>query len=1036
MPDERIVLDYDPSEALAAAEKANRAIESNEKTAERAGVAIAKATDAQAQGISAVAERSAAAMQRMIASAQSKARLALDAGAAVISAAKLGISVVSTLNAQRGAIEKVADAWRAARLVVSPTIFTGAAVAVGVLAQATIRLTAAEAERVAVLARQSVFQNQAFEGYRLMSLSLGKLNIETDEYVAAGNRLQRSLDSIGRNGLAEFGVDLDLLRARGLKSADMLREIGAAAEGLNEFEKARLAVKLFGTDASANIGFLDGRVQRVRESFVKFGGVLSEVEARELLQFKQGVDAIGDAFGRMRDSAQGAIDGIRTRFSSMVAELSIDAYRRGKSLPQFGVKSGMFPEEGSEADRESRRGKAEFAEIAGGFAQNAISNLSPKVPSVGAAESGRLAREFRESLPGIQQALSEAISARSKALALVGTEKGALLGEGLAQELRARQTEVDTLTAKVNEMNAAVQEAEARRRQMERGIAKSREIMSQRAAGGFKVDVIKDLAESGLSEQYERQFQAAQKVSSDIADMELSNIRERLAQEEFLMDAGREKQLAQLEAFGARTLDEKLRMEERKADIERQYLLKSFELRARLLEIDQNRELAAAEQNAELRAAINAKYALAGRELTLRTELAMDAAQESAAVRKIQLVRSEQEKAFDTVRQAADGVFDALATRVRSLGDLLKVLILQPLLTMAKQISSTAIATILTGGNPNQGTGGAGLFARLGFGALTSGRIVSDGAPGGTPGFAGPVGGVSGTLGTVAGGQSGGAGGALGLAGLKANSLGLLSSLGNIGAPALGPGSSGGAQAGGGIYGAKGGAMLVGGGILAFDGLRRGGVVGLAETTAGGALIGAKFGGPMGALIGGAIGAAAGTVRLFIKGAHDKLKDKIQSMYGVRMADKALLGNILSTIKSSFGGDMEAGIRSPQIRDLIELYAMSTGQKYGGVSSQTAMAMVSQRNGMLTQIPQYGWSGQQLAGLGGAIAQGGVSAGAVTINLQLDGQATTRVMRGEAVQVVQDNPRLVAQAGANASRDNFRRRENTLLGLKPGLLST
>ena len=41
-------------------------------------------------------------------------------------------------------------------------------------------------------------------------------------------------------------------------------------------------------------------------------------------------------------------------------------------------------------------------------------------------------------------------------------------------------------------------------------------------------------------------------------------------------------------------------------------------------------------------------------------------------------------------------------------------------------------------------------------------------------------------------------------------------------------------------------AALMGGALLAMDGLRRGGKIGVAETTAGGALIGYKFGGPLG----------------------------------------------------------------------------------------------------------------------------------------------------------------------------------------------
>jgi hypothetical protein len=47
-------------------------------------------------------------------------------------------------------------------------------------------------------------------------------------------------------------------------------------------------------------------------------------------------------------------------------------------------------------------------------------------------------------------------------------------------------------------------------------------------------------------------------------------------------------------------------------------------------------------------------------------------------------------------------------------------------------------------------------------------------------------------------------------------------------------------------------AVLMASAMLAFDGLRRGGFTGMAETTAGGVMIGFKFGGPLGAAIGAA----------------------------------------------------------------------------------------------------------------------------------------------------------------------------------------
>ena len=62
-------------------------------------------------------------------------------------------------------------------------------------------------------------------------------------------------------------------------------------------------------------------------------------------------------------------------------------------------------------------------------------------------------------------------------------------------------------------------------------------------------------------------------------------------------------------------------------------------------------------------------------------------------------------------------------------------------------------------------------------------------------------------------------------------------------------------------------AAMMGGAMLAFNGLQRGGWTGMGEDVAGGAMIGYKFGGPLGAAIGASIGLEAGIVRMFIKGA-------------------------------------------------------------------------------------------------------------------------------------------------------------------------
>jgi hypothetical protein len=232
---------------------------------------------------------------------------------------------------------------------------------------------------------------------------------------------------------------------------------------------------------------------------------------------------------------------------------------------------------------------------------------------------------------------------------------------------------------------------------------------------------------------------------------------------------------------------------------------------------------------------------------------------------------------------------------------------------------------------------------------------------------------------------------------------------------------------------------LLGGGLLALDGLRRGGFVGLAETTAGGALIGFKYGGPLGAAIGAGIGAIAGIARLFVKSAEEKVREKVKALYGVDISDKGVLKQIADTVKSAYGGNIDVAIRSPQIRDLIQLYAMTTGQRPANMPGQVRPVSLIETGGSLFQVASYS-NGTPLPSLGGLPSLDRIGAGAPSaaqpLVIQLDGPATTALLRGEAVQAIVDNPRAVQTAALSATKSNAGRRELTSLQLSPGLLTS
>lgn len=410
-----------------------------------------------------------------------------------------------------------------------------------------------------------------------------------------------------------------------------------------------------------------------------------------------------------------------------------------------------------------------------------------------------------------------------------------------------------------------------------------------------------------------------------------------------------------------------------------------------------------------------------------RTEEEMQAARYSREEEILQI----QQRRFDEIRSSFESLFDEMISGSRNVWDAMKRTFFSIFLTPVKQQLSMLAAGMFTGraggGGAAMAGGGGGLAGVLsGIGGMFGGGgggFGFPGAPGGTSGFAGPVGGYGG--GGAAAGSPWGGFGQMG-AGYLANLKGFLGMSGSI-ATGAGSATTWGAATSMQKLSAlgKSNAALLGGGALAFDGLRRGGALGVAETTAGGALIGFKFGGPLGAAIGAGIGFGAGIVRLFIKGATEKLKDKIRTVYGVEVTEKNILTQILDIIKQNYGGNLDMGVRSQPVRELVELYAMSTGKSITAKATMQPYAF-SQAGGSMSAVPAGGsYSASSLDGLRGSTQTSGAG-GTSVINLQIDSQTVGSV--------VLQNGRVVSASGLKAMKSNSGRRELTALQISPGLV--
>lgn len=116
---------------------------------------------------------------------------------------------------------------------------------------------------------------------------------------------------------------------------------------------------------------------------------------------------------------------------------------------------------------------------------------------------------------------------------------------------------------------------------------------------------------------------------------------------------------------------------------------------------------------------------------------------------------------------------------------------------------------------------------------------------------------------------------------------------------------------------------------------------------------------------------------------------------------------------------------------------MTTGQKPTGLPGTAHPLDLVQSGGSLYQSPGYS-NGTALPGLGGLPTLdrigGGTPATAQPLAIQLDGPATTALLRGEAVQAIVENPSVLQGAALTATKGNVGRREMASLQLSPGLL--
>jgi hypothetical protein len=232
-------------------------------------------------------------------------------------------------------------------------------------------------------------------------------------------------------------------------------------------------------------------------------------------------------------------------------------------------------------------------------------------------------------------------------------------------------------------------------------------------------------------------------------------------------------------------------------------------------------------------------------------------------------------------------------------------------------------------------------------------------------------------------------------------------------------------------------------------GYKRGGVTGAAMSIGGGALAGAGIGfmigamfGPMGALIGAGVGLIAGAaaggiatlVRHFRKPKEEQVRRLIRNAYGVDIVDRSIREQVVQIADQRFGGDLRMAVFSPEVQEMVRLYALNTNQGVGGMPRQMYGATFAQSaagglqlqpvysNGRMVANPYVGTTTTQVAN---------ALQGPNPMFLQLNPQQATSLFSGQVVQVLGNNPGAVGAANTTAARSGQGRAAQTGALLEP-----
>ncbi len=1010
MQDVDIIITGDDSSARTAIERTNSMLDRMEKQASRAAETIARGFDNATRILG---------------------RLAEAAGLAY--AAKKAWDGLTTATLENGsAADRLVNGYRALRLALSPTIFTGVTVGLGILAEESVRAAYAEGvliEKHAAMAATMQLTVPQLEEMRGASRILGADFNDLAQGVA---KVQEQLATHkGRDAIADLDVTITDAFGRTKQAnivfAELAREIDAFYDPV---DKAKGAIDVFGAELGLKLlPYLKESTARYQES-ARESMVWSNDTRKAITLLKTDLDDLKSILPGIGSEFNAFWEKIRAGAVATAAVVNAirprDLPTREQELDPFGIRAKPVAAEdlnavmGAGWRSAQRMAPGHFMQGTGG--QGMALFLAQVGNQAGSQQASDAAlKRFAGSIAGINRELADMATKRDGYLDLLDR-----ISSGKA---RASVEQTQALGAAVRNLNAAIKDSEGRRELLQ---------------------IAEKLGTLTISS--DKIFEANRRLQRPRS---LYREGEPTGQERYLNPATGEWEPVAIRGTYQLPAGWDAGQGEGAKGAARAALEGAFEndrIRRDREERSRERELRHRERMIELTAGPGGELDAVQQIYDLRVQSARTVENlEEARVQREERVVEIWRQRFDSLKHSAEGIFDALLSRSSSvfsaIGNTFKMAILTPI----KEAFSTWIAgmmlPVMYGGRGTVGAPAGGgmmsLGGLLGIGGFGAGGGTFPGGlgPGGTapfnpnaPIFTGAGGSANPLAGLWQGGGWGGAGGA-GAAAAQLGGLAALLGGGMLGLSGLQRGGALGnamTVGGGSLLGMQfsqmlgmtsyGGAIFGAGAGLAAAGLQRGGWSGLGMSTAGGALVGMQFGGPVGAAIGAGAGFAAGLVRMLFggKSKEEQIIEKVRSAYKMEI-DKPMATQIWQIAKAAFGGNIDIAVYSSQVRELLGLYSMNRAT--GGTFPATQRALsLTQFGGSVYQAPDY-QNGALLSPLSGSIPSfdslsTGVraqNAGPTIVNLTMDSKTIGTL-------IVQDG-RVVTDGLIRAQTSSYGRRE-------------